>query len=447
MKKIKLLLTAGFLALGIVSTASAATTLKITGSTAFRKALYAAIINKLGNGTVKVAYVASASGLGSANQATFVSSDGNTIVQCCMAGSVGGVHWNGHNPPINPATAIDGSGNPVGSNVAWISAATVASSGATASTSGDPAVIAGGAYLGTQSGVATSTWDPAAPANVDMSDSYQDSTPYSEFAAGMDALTEGNSGNLPGVVAFTWAKSLDYANVDSAAPGGYGRFTNMTPLGFQNLEAEGIAPLSIFTGVASDSAVDVVLTGRDFDSGTRLCTMAESFGSPVLGPVDTAAVQYFGLNASNGDVGLTGTGPTTHLQAFATETEGYSSGGSVKNLLLASIASGSVDANGKPFILVAYLGLSDNPSTAQDLTHDGYAYSPAAIEAGQYTYWTYEHMYYDLATAGRISSAQQGVADSIDALMNSTYADVSGVNINSMNCDRFGPEGTVVNNR
>jgi hypothetical protein len=414
--------------------AFAGTTLKITGSTAFRKSLYAAIINQLGNGTVKVAYVASASGLASANQATFLNTTTGDCVQCCMAGSVGGVHWVSNLPTqINPAPSIDGSGNPTTSTTAWISAATVTASGTTASTTGDPATISGGFYLGTQSGIPAGDYDAAAPAQVCMSDSLQSSTPY---AAGTNdaALTDPiNATTGVGVVTFVWAKGQDYSDVDTASPGGYARFTNMTDLQFQELEANGSEPLSFFTGNPADHAVEVDLTGRDFDSGTRVSVFAQAFQGPFNASVNTPAIQMQGLNSTNADVGTGGAAPITQINAFATETSGYSSGGQVKTLLLASIAPTTVGFNGSPVILVGYLGTGDNPGSALDLTNSGIPFSATACEEGQYSWWTYEHMYYD---NNRISTNQKTLASGIAGLINTTYADIAGLKNSSMNCSR-----------
>jgi len=138
--------TLGALALATIGTMSAET-IKVTGSTAFRKATMAGIINHLGQGgaTVRAAYVASASGLGSANQATFT--NGTDTVQLCMAGSVGGIEW--VTAQANVRTGITSSDLPT---QAWIAVPANWTTWAAATVTGT--AVGGGSYLGTKTGVA-----------------------------------------------------------------------------------------------------------------------------------------------------------------------------------------------------------------------------------------------------------------------------------------------------
>ena len=420
MKTFKIL-AASLLALAVINVASA-TTLKITGSTAFRRALYASVVNQLGSGTVKVAYVGSS--LGGANQATFT--NGTDTIQCCMAGSVGGVNWIVNN--VNVATSIGGN-----TAQAWISLSSNGGSAtwATASVAGSaPYAVSGGTQNAT---VASATFDAASAADVAMSDSYQDSTAFSSAATGI-TLNDVNGG--VGVVTFVWAKGTNHPDVAAAS---YNRLTNMTTLGAQNLIANGIAPLAAFTGNDSDLGIDVVLVGRDNDSGTRLAAFAET----ATGDVNTNAVQYKAFDGAGGtgnDVGTVGAaGPILSL-VQTSGTGGYASGGNVKNVLLKSITAGTHDANGNPFVLVGYLGTGDTPGAGQELTYNGVANTNNGVMRGADTFWTLEHMLYK----STLAAAKATLADSCASGMTATYAPASGVLVGSMQVVRS-QEGAVVN--
>ncbi len=432
MKLIKTL-ALGALALAVASVASAAT-LKITGSSAFRKALYDSI---LASGYTKAAYVGSS--LNGSNQAIFF--NGTDYIQTCIAGSVGGVKWVSTNE--NAATSPTAS-----KAISWINP-TGGAAWATPTIGASPTyTITGGTQLATsQSAAALSTWEgagvgPGALADVTMSDSYQDSTAYSAAATGQ-TLTDVLGG--VGVVPFVFAKGMKHASVTQTQ---YDRFTNVSALAFQNLAAGGVASLQTFTGNAADANVDVVLTGRDNDSGTRLATNFET----AYGNVDTYMFQYQPFAGST-DAG-SATGLTINsFTAFnlGTGQAGYASGGSVKNVLLNSVTGNS--PNGNPYIILGYLGEGDSPTpgvtaaplgAGQELTYNGATFGSDlySVQNAAYTFWTVEHMYYrtDLATA------KKTLAGTIATALHNTYATAyaSGVLLPTMNCSRAS-EGTVVN--
>lgn len=415
-------LAVGAIALACVGS-SYATTVKVTGSSAFRKALYAAIINQLGGGnpaSVKVAYVGS-SGLSGANQAVFT--NGTDYVQACIAGSVGGVKWivNGQ----NVATVADfDSTYAAKTATAWLKTSN-ADTGSAPTIGAAPGYALGG---GTVVSATTTTCEAAAPADFAMSDSLQDSTPYDSSSTGV-ALVQATGANL-GVVQFVFAKGKA-DNVPSASA-----FTNMTALGFQNLATQGVEKLSAFTGVASDDAYLVALVGRDNDSGTRLGTAFET----GFGNVNTAIKQYRALDAALIDVGSgTGAGSINSLAASFGVT-GYSSGGHVKNVLNASLVS-TAKISGKPFIVVAYIGTGDKPTVAsQVLTYNGVAQSDAATQNGQYTFWTYEQAYYK----DTLDTTKAAIVELIAGDIANTYAPAAGgVLMSTMKADRAG-EGQAV---
>jgi hypothetical protein len=431
-------LAIGALALATVAS-SQATNVKVTGSTAYRKALYSAIVNQLsvgGTKTVHVAWFGNAA-LNSANEATF--SNGTDSFQVGVAGSVGGVNW-----VVNNLTVAQDKDR-VGVATGLIKVASANGSAATATvatTQGALVVTSGAGQIATLDG----TNSEAGAADFTLSDSLQDSTPYDEFSTGVtltQAGTTATSGTGIGVVPFVFAKGTAGGIGGTGTGTAYSRFTNVTPLAFQALAKNGYSSLALFTGTASDNSYNAVLTGRDNDSGTRLATAFES----GFGDVNSPFKQYSANNATFVDVGSGAT--ITSLTLGATTAAGYSSGGKVKNALNASITS-SVLVKSKPVILVSYLGTGDLPTDAtQILSYNGVALfsstgvqNPALIQNGQYTFWTYEQAYYNpnVTTDATVTGIIDAIADSIT---NNYAASAGGIHINTLNVSRAS-EGAVV---
>lgn len=420
MKSFKLL-AASLLAAASLSGVASATTVKITGSSAFRKALYCAIVNQLGNGTVKVGYTGNAA-LASANQATFT--NGTDTVQCCIAGSVGGINWVIND--LDAATDKDRT-HP---ETAWISTSGSGSWGTASITgSGTTFSVTGGSQIATP----TLVWEAAAPADITMSDSYQDSTAYDSVTTNV-ALVEPSVGSV-GVVTFLFGKGIQHPDIEGISAGSYNRLSNITALQFQALAANGILPLKFFTGNAGDAAIDVVLIGRDNDSGTRLGAFAET----AYGNVDKPATQFRVLDSGGNNFATGGTSTIASLTFEADGISGYASGGHVKNALNSSVASGTTDAFGNKFILVSYLGTGDAPTNT--ISYNGVGYSVNSVTAGQYSFWTYEHMYYKDTLVG---SAKETLANAIATGLHDTYAPASGVRMDDMGSTFRGGEGTVI---
>src|SRR5690348_7254632 len=89
-------LTGGLLALALASAAHAQTTMRITGSTAFRSNAINAVINIYDAGTVTYAYIDNAGGTATVNSATWAIFKGNvggvsTTVKAHWTGSEGGM--------------------------------------------------------------------------------------------------------------------------------------------------------------------------------------------------------------------------------------------------------------------------------------------------------------------------------------------------------------------
>jgi hypothetical protein len=418
MKSVKLL-AAGLLALATAASSFAVTNLHITGSTAFRKAMYTSLVTKLGGtANCKVVFVGAANGLLGSNQATFRNAATGETVYCCMAGSVGGVNW-----VANQIPAATGVGAPTGS--AWLS---ITANGTATAPSAD--LTTGGTPVAAGSAV----FDGAQVADVTMSDSLQSSTPFN-YTGVKKLITK-----PAGIVTFTFAKGLQDTSGITAAQ--YAAVDNMTPLAFQNLASLGSAPLSMFSGVEADDTVEVVLTGRDDDSGTRLAAFAET----GLGTVQAGNVQYQAFNSSNADVGgLAAPGAIDHLTPFATSSLGYSSGGKIKNVLK-STQVGALDGNGVPFVLVSYLGLGDTPGATQQLNYNGVPYSAAAVTSGQYTFWTKEFLMYRSDKINAVDANNLTFATALATVI-STNAPISGgIHVGDMQVDRSFEGGVIGHN-
>jgi hypothetical protein len=420
------------LALGVVAlaltSAAQAVTVKVTGSTAYRKALYAAAINYLGGAAnVRAAYIGTS--LSSASQVTFINPTSGDVIQACMAGSVGGVDWvvHGTNAKTSP-TAND--------TQAWInpSFATAATTTAVTLAAGPGYGIGGGvAYATTTVGL----YGAASPADFCTSDSLQDSTAHTAASTGVTLTPATTDTGSIGVVQFLFAKGTQHPAVSAAA---YGRFTNMTALGYQALAASGVAPLSFFTGVSTDSAYNVALVGRDNDSGTRLGTNFET----GYGNTDTPISQYRGFDVTGKDVG-SASGALTVINSLTAVggVVGYASGGHVKKMLDATYVDATHPlAGGKPCILVAYVGTGDKPAvSSQNLTYNGVVQTDSATQSGQYSFWTYAQLYYNPTLDVTKAAVATALADAIQT----DYATAAvGFKIADMLSSR-GTEGSVIN--
>ena len=300
MKMIKTALAA-LTALAFAGVASAQTTVRITGSTAFRAATQTAIGNILNPGYT-YAYIGSS--LNGANQSTFVGTTKTgslpVIIKCSFVGSVGGVQTIAQQSPV-VTTA-----NPYISETNALSATGL--------------VLTAG----------TATFDSPANADIAMSDTYQSSTAFN--GTGYNALTD----TVVGVVPFVWTKGQ---HSDTAVAASLANVTNITPLLARAILTGG-APLSMLTGTAADSTVYVYAMGRDEDSGTRLTTFAESgfgiFGSPIQyeATITSGAIASIAAYHAQTILGL----------SYSAGHSGYSSGGTLATTLNTPVAAAARDA-------------------------------------------------------------------------------------------------------
>jgi hypothetical protein len=173
--------------------------------------------------------------------------------------------------------------------------------------------------------------------------------------------------------------------VKSVAPGGVQSINNVTWQQLQYILANSIAPLSYFTGKASDATTNIYLLHRTLDSGTRVTTVQEA------SYIGTIPIYYWDTTGNSFIVATTNRGP-------AIFGAGYVGGGDIKTVMQdpksgnQSIAYLSIgDAKGITGTawsqMVAFNGAYPIANFAPGLAAP-YDYSP--IINGKYSFWAYE---------------------------------------------------------
>jgi len=462
MKTFKLI-TAGMLAIGFASMASAQQTVNIAGSTAFRnfvtEAEVAAASHALGGAAAHadVAYVES----GKSFATNGSSGATHSIVHGYLADGTTEVfyrnYWTG-----SLAGVVDLA---LATNDPFIPASAPRSD----YTTGGTQYTAG-------------TYDSVAP-NYAMTDAQ--ATDCAACLAGkyptqastilgsalQDAGVTAGPKKTVGLVTFQWV----LGNIGA----GTVPFTNITSQQASALVTNGIEPLSFFTGNTSDSANFVIFIGRNEDSGTRILTFAESQSGGTSNPSAFGqACSQFMIQQSGEGAGYTNGYPTSNATTIAAGTgvtgfkvwpkswplnteptlnwntfghSGYTGGGDVANVLkclnpvsttgwsVANAPSNFVAGTSTVYI-VSCLGCSDAATAvsggAHALTYNGVGYSSANtsnIAAGQYTPWNFEHAYYltsgsgSQVAIGSNQTAADALADQIYGTPTSTLVP-TGVN-------------------
>lgn len=455
MKSFKKILIASSVAAAFAVSAHAQTVIKVTGSTAFRTAAVAGIINSLNS---PQAAFTGTKGVNGASQAvitgTLKSGGASVEFQLAWTGSVGGLAAtaNGALQQGNSKLGI----NSFSPTTTWLSATTNTLSAVSDTVSGSDLYTFTG---GTQA--TTPHFDGQAVADVSFSDTFQASavpllpngTPTINPVTGSTGEITGDG--TVGVVNFSWCKAAQPLNAAAAA--GWTRLTNISSSQAQALILNGIEPLSFFTGnTADDSTVDVVLSGRNADSGTRFAALSEPFLTQTVagGGAFKTPVQY-ALVTSGGTITSLN---TTGWDVTGAGINGYNSGGTLATAMANQATAGATDSNGFPFIVVSYLGGPDSATlvTAATpgaiLTFNGVSTNPIfsgkadpigsglfnIISEGADTFWEYEHIYYRNGFSGTGLTAINLVASQI----NSTDASAAGLvqtALQSLRNDEFSP--------
>jgi hypothetical protein len=228
----------------------------------------------------------------------------------------------------------------------------------------------------------------------------------------------------------------------------------------------------LLTGNATDASKYILLVGRNEDSGTRIAGLAEpqyGFGQPPIQYAYTFSNNQNTQTDGRQTGGITTAGTPAAETAVATLTggdewpasapvntepslnwqtsghSGYIAGGDVANVLLtlnpttaSSLTIGSFTPTVTPtnYYLVGYLGVADgysitNPSATGvtagvALSYNGVPYSVGAVENGAYTFWSYEHLYYQGIHGGTpLAGEQLTIANAIAQQIFTTDADIN----------------------
>ncbi|MCB1231833.1 MAG: hypothetical protein KDN19_16310 [Verrucomicrobiae bacterium] len=331
--KFKTLLIAGAVALlGSATGFTADVEINFTGSTAFRSAAHATILDVLGGQGVAT-YAFDGSTLGGAGKALFEGTfNGKTyLIRTSWSGSTAGIASVADQTDIN---VID---------------------------EGTVTLTTAGTQL---SGAATK----AVKAQFSFSD----------VGVALSSNPTANLGGGPvGVVPFAFfASATAPAEVD-----------NMTDQIFAALYSGGQMPLSTWTNNPADDPVAnpgtgryVLPFGRDAGSGTRATTLAETqYGA------FTQVLQY-GEDTAFGGAGQ----PVTNLGTIG--NGGQSSGGTLRNIISADFSN----VGGFNFVAIGYLGAADGATVIQNggkmLKYNGVDFSIDNIINGSYTFWGYQQL-------------------------------------------------------
>jgi hypothetical protein len=382
------LITSALMALGLISSAHASGTfgttnvVYITGSTAFRPNLFAAITQNAAGATVF---------------------DVGTTVTTTVAG--GGAANNG-------SSTYNAEGV-IGGQPYIISVALTGSEAGMAALEGSPAAgisyqVPANAELAVNGGAPNQPnvtlpgtpkptfLDPQTLTAIDVVKpdlSLADTSQAVSLSASLATLTDYG---IVGVIPFTWAKG-----VNTIPDGSWSDLLNVTQPQLGNFLSTA-NKANVLTGNAADTD-KVYLIGRNEGSGTRVNTLCDLFAT-IANPISQYAVNnsFYG---SGGNVLTAGAvvalannttlKNTTAVHLIPVGNDGFDSGSGVKATL-------NCDIHGVGLVTIGYLGLSDAGGlthatlataggTGQLLTLDGVAESDAAVINGEYSFWGHEH--------------------------------------------------------
>jgi hypothetical protein len=407
---------AAVLALIAADAAIAQTTIRITGSTAFRSATITSIKNII---TVSDSAFTGSTET-SANFATYIGtfSGQPVVIQTSWTGSVEGVR------------DVSESLNQNFIKASFVTA-TAAVSG-TSTTTTDTAI-----------------YEQAIP-EISMADNTQSATIYTA-----NTLTE-----FPvGVIPFVWVKGR--VGASHPAKTAYDGISNVTTQ-MAKLLLAGAAPISFLSGTADTSSTLVYPMGRNPLSGTRLVTFAEAgYGSssdtihykPTISGSNITGVNYY---------------PDDLLNGFIGGNNGYTSGGTLatelSNTVTDTDGTGNL-ADGTPFALMGYVGVGDaanllkaiNTTLTTDTSYVlayngaslGVTYSTAnggtttwdftAIKEGKYSLWSFAYLAYRPDLSGLELTFATSLKDNI--ILNVPAA--SGVKLADMKVTRATEGATI----
>ena len=383
--------------------ASADTEFRITGSTAFRSAVHAGLLNSFFTAAPKYGHSNAGGAISTASKSIWQGSvtgiAGTTTVRCTWSGSATG---------IQSVTA--------GSNVSFLTTAAIpASPGENPGQSASENLTAHAAF----------------------SDVGQTSTSF---------LTPPLDDTPVGVVVFSWVVN-DTSATGASVLARYG-FDNVTAQAARALYTTGQQPKALFTGNPADEAKSVFATGRDTGSGTRITMLAETkYG--IFTPLS-----QFQITAASDAVTDIQVWPTTGSGSDALPGNGgYSSGGTLTGLLASKSdttfnlknAAGALVRTVPSAHLISCVGVGDAVTVVNGggarLKYEGVSYDSTAdddkVRYGHYTMWGYQH-FLSGTIDGDQTAAKAALVNAIDANVG-----VAGVQISTMAAAR-GEDGGIV---
>jgi hypothetical protein len=235
--------------------------------------------------------------------------------------------------------------------------------------------------------------------DIAMSDVGQASTPVSPDVTGV-TLPEAqlnSDTNFPEHTGVAVQPFVFVANKTASV------ITNITANNFQDLFHNGTLPLSFFTGNTTDSNTQVYAVGRYNLSGTRITSVLDN------GTLTTVPLKQYALSPDGTSTpGLNSTDSATPAGTswVAVGNGGYFTGG---NVGLAINNSTATNASIPPAI--AYIAPSDADSKitiGNATTVSIFGQNPGQLDSwningiinGSYTFWTYERMYVNPTDVG-----------------------------------------------
>jgi hypothetical protein len=221
---------------------------------------------------------------------------------------------------------------------------------------------------------------------------------------------------------------------------------NITSQAAQLLYQNGAAPLATFTQNPLDKNKTVFATGRNLDSGARYVSMSE------VGVGLFSIVKHFRPTITGASGGVGGTVASHELWPRETVSgvdslfpgnSGANTGSGLAGFLTATLSEAAYkvgNANATAGYYIGYLSTQDTdniavPNGAVTLKFNGVPYSEEAVREGRYTLWSYEHLYYNSATATG-GGVKKTFADALANQIKSVDASISGIFVDTMNVSR-----------
>ena len=386
--KISTKIAAALLALGLVSQAGADPVVYLTGSTAFRSTVFAALENNNGtntggvfdSGTVSFATFGNATASSGSYMVFHGNINGSPVyIDCAWSGSEAGIA-SACNTSLNN---VDRNGNTIalaGSPETWINVSNVTL----------VAASSGGNVVSTNPTTASGEFESSShQADLTQADTSQ-AISWTPYVAGSQTALQ--DFGVEGIVTFTLSR-----NVQPNPSNEWVHCSNITLPQLNTLLAGGVVPAGFLSGNTNDNDFTVYLVGRNLGSGTRMNIL----GGSTFGAHN--AIQQYSIGYGVEEM------PHQALLVLTNEgNNGYESGGDVaKALAITNSATAGSCQQPDPFngglgwFALGYVAPSDALSTGNFggeatnnwVTLDGVLSNNNNIENGTWWLWGHEHLY------------------------------------------------------